>query len=117
MAGFGCLGVLAFIILIVIIGSTSDSDDKQDSKNESRANAPARATEHTKAKASPGIDKHTITKMAVNLTWQNYSEQRRDAACLGIDLYGKDWYAEQLKSDSIEPDYAAELLADKCAAR
>ncbi|WP_329528533.1 hypothetical protein [Streptomyces sp. NBC_01462] len=82
VAGFGCLGVLAFIILIVIIGSTSDSDDKQDSKNESRANAPARATEHTKAKASPGIDKHTITKMAVNLTWQNYSEQRRDAACL-----------------------------------
>ncbi|MGW3821834.1 hypothetical protein ACWEAF_05870 [Streptomyces sp. NPDC005071] len=56
------------------------------------------------------------------MTWDGTSKADRDAMCAGIDLLGTDWAAEQLRTGggtdaTLDWDYAAELVADKCTNR
>jgi hypothetical protein len=117
VAAMGCLGSLAFLILIVIVAAAVDGSDKPESKQGSHTSAPAHKAGAPSPKETGGLSKREITKLSVDVVWNNYTAAQRDAACLGIDTYGKDWYAKQLKSKNIDPDYAADRLADHCASR
>lgn len=125
--GFGCLGILGLSFLIGAISAlvSSDSgntskdntsvaadDTAKDNDTETEAKQPTKTPEKT-----PGLSKREITKLSVNMVWDGYDETQRDGLCLGIDLNGPDWFADQLQSDNIDPDYAGELVADKCESR
>lgn len=62
-----------------------------------------------------------MTQLVVNLSWEQQTEDDRDAMCLGISLYGTDWAADQMRSgagdESVDWDRAAELVEQKCAER
>lgn len=62
-----------------------------------------------------------MTTLIVDITWQQQTEDDKDAMCLGIGVYGPEWAAEQMAADagddSIDWQRAAELVAEKCADR
>jgi ABC-type glycerol-3-phosphate transport system substrate-binding protein len=71
---------------------------------------------------SADASKRQITEIAIQMTWDDTSEADRDAMCGGIELLGTDWAADQLRSGggtdaTLDWDYAAELVADKCTNR
>ncbi|MBQ0974548.1 hypothetical protein KBZ00_25970 [Streptomyces sp. RK31] len=110
---FGCLPALALVVLIIIIGSLADNDgdDPADAKA-----SPTPATSKS-SPATPGLDKRQITEVTVDMVWDSYSETRRNLLCAGIEVNGPDWFADQMQSDNIDPDYAAELVSEKCESR
>jgi hypothetical protein len=69
---------------------------------------------------TPAIDEDT-TQLVVDLSWQQQTEDDRDAMCLGISLYGTAWAADQMQlgagDESVDWDRAAELVEQKCAQR
>ncbi|MER7983863.1 hypothetical protein [Streptomyces sp. NPDC095817] len=117
--GLGCLGIFAFVILAGIVAGALDGDDDKDAKATSKASASATQADDA-ADASDdkpaGLDKRTITRVSVDATWDSYTEEQKDELCLGIDLYSENWFANQLKSDNIDSNYAAERVSAKCDA-
>ena len=69
---------------------------------------------------TPDLDEDT-TQLVVDLSWQQQTEDDRDAMCLGISLYGTAWAADQMQAgagdQSVDWDQAAELVEQKCAER
>lgn len=114
------IAILAVLVVAIVLASGSD-----DSSSKASPAAPTSAkpkasatTPRTPAAGQPsGIDKRQLTELSVGLVWDGYSESRRDIMCAGLEAYGKDWFAKQMESDSIDPDYAAELVAGKCELR
>ncbi|MFE3031551.1 hypothetical protein ACFXKY_07870 [Streptomyces canus] len=62
-----------------------------------------------------------MTQLVVDLSWEQQTEDDKDAMCQGITLYGPDWAAEQMQAgagdSSVDWDRAAELVEQKCADR
>lgn len=110
---FGCLPALALVVLIIIIGSIADNDDQSDAK----ASPTPAASNPTPANNTPGLGKRQITELTVDMVWDSYNETRRDLFCLSLEVDGPESYADGLKSDNIDPDYAAELMTEKCEFR
>lgn len=74
------------------------------------------------AAVPPTVDTRKLTEVAVEMTWAGSTEQAKDDMCAGVDMFGTDWAAKQLRdgggTDSeLDWDLAAELIADKCALR
>jgi hypothetical protein len=122
---FGCLPVLALVVLLIIVGSALDNgDDKSDTKAEATPSFSAPAAPPSEPEPSPsesddgpGISKRRMTELSVGLTWDNYSEAQKDALCSGVEAYGPEWVADQLKSDNLDHEYAGQLIEEKCQAR
>jgi len=129
IAGIGCLGIIAMVTIGTVLTSLtgSDSSDKTGSGAATKSSAPkakdtpAKADDKPSASAqngkTPGLDKRQITELTVNLVWDGYTDTQKDTLCLGVEAYGEDWLADQLNSDSLDHDYAAELVSDKCETR
>lgn len=125
IAGYGCLGIAALLIIAGAIGIAADSSDDTASPSDTAANGtpnaqdtPAKTdTEPTATGETPGLDKRKITELSVGLVWDGYTETQKNALCFGVDAYGEDWLADQLNSDSLDHDYAADLVAAKCEIR
>ena len=86
------------------------------------AHRPA-ATETVTVEAAPPeptLD-DDMTQLVVDLSWEQQTEDDKDAMCLGVGLYGPEWAAEQMAAgagdDSVDWQRAAELVAQKCAER
>lgn len=62
-----------------------------------------------------------MTQLVVDLSWQQQTEDDRDAMCIGITLYGTGWAADQMHAgagdESVDWERAAELVEQKCAER
>ncbi|MFF7949113.1 hypothetical protein [Streptomyces griseorubiginosus] len=69
---------------------------------------------------TPTLD-DDMTQLVVDLSWEQQTEDDKDAMCQGIALYGPDWAAEQMQQGAgdsvVDWDRAAELVEQKCAAR
>ncbi|MEU3161984.1 hypothetical protein ACPCAJ_21105 [Streptomyces griseoincarnatus] len=113
---FGCLPAFVLLGVIIALGNAVDDDSASGGKPAANENSPT-ASPTAPAKASPGLDNRQITELTVDMVWDSYSETRRDLFCLSLDVEGPDAYADQLKSDNIDPDYAAELMTEKCESR
>lgn len=78
---------------------------------------PAPATDELPA----GVDQQELTKVAVDMTWAGSTEQAKTDMCNGVDMFGVDWAAAQLRkggTDSeLDWDYAAELIKAECDTR
>ncbi|MFB6776524.1 hypothetical protein ACFCX0_03625 [Streptomyces sp. NPDC056352] len=87
-------------------------------------------TETATPEAKPAVEdtesadasQREITEIAIQMTWDGTSEADRDAMCGGIDLLGTGWAADQLRAgggndSTLDWDYAADLVADKCTTR
>jgi hypothetical protein len=74
----------------------------------------------TETGSAPAPDED-MTQLVVDLSWQQQTEDDRDAMCLGLAVYGTDWGADQMRlgagDESVDWDRAAELVAQKCAER
>lgn len=74
----------------------------------------------TETETTPALDEDT-TQLVVDLSWNQQTEQDRDAMCLGISLYGTGWAADQMHAgagdESVDWDRAAELVEQKCNER
>lgn len=70
---------------------------------------------------APDLSTRDLTKVSIDLTWDATAETDKDAMCDGISLFGTDWAAGQLRQgggdDSLDWDYAAQLIEGKCEAR
>jgi hypothetical protein len=62
-----------------------------------------------------------MTALVVDLSWNQQSENDKDAMCFGIELGGPEWAAEQMRAgagdSSVDWQRAAELVEAKCATR
>jgi hypothetical protein len=62
-----------------------------------------------------------MTQAVVDLTWDNTSEVDKQSMCDGIDLFGTEWAADQLRDgagdDSLDWDRAAVIIEGKCSDR
>ncbi|MEY2247969.1 hypothetical protein AB8A21_34400 [Streptomyces sp. BF23-18] len=125
VAGFGCLGAVALLIIAVAIGSNSDKEQDKASKHTSSSDTGAHVDSKPADDATPSLSQRTLTELSVGVAWEGFSESRKSVMCSGVDLYGKDWAAEQMEAGSransdsadLDWDYAAEIVEDKCAAR
>ncbi|MEV0981891.1 hypothetical protein [Streptomyces sp. NPDC049915] len=121
---FGCLPAFALIVLLIVIGSTlgDGGDGKSDSisADSPTASASAKVVEPTATPSEPdgpGISKRRLTEITVDLVWDKYTEEKREALCLGVEAYGAQWLADQLKSENLDHDYAGQLMQRKCESR
>ncbi|MGW5409011.1 hypothetical protein [Streptomyces spiralis] len=113
--GLGCAGIAALCVAIIAVGAAAgDKDDGAGAKHSASHSAGTRRAPTPKA-TDTALSKREVTRLSVGVVWDSYSEKERDALCLGVDLYGTDWLAKQMHSDNLDPDYAAELVADRCA--
>lgn len=114
---FGCLPAFLLLVALIALGSAlDDGDDKADAKPS--ASAPSKPADTGPAPSkSPGLSKHEITKLSVDMVWDGYSEARRDLLCDGVKTNGPGWFADQLESDNLDRKYAGQLVEEKCAAR
>ncbi|MET7287150.1 hypothetical protein [Streptomyces sp. NPDC005573] len=119
--GCGCVGIIGLFIICLAIGAAVDENPK--STTTSSSAAPRKAPPaHAPAAQAPTpadttMDKHALTRLSVGVVWDSYTSEQRDSLCLGVDVYGTDWFARQMHSDNLDPDYAAQLVKAKCAAR
>lgn len=62
-----------------------------------------------------------MTQAVVDLTWDQTSEADKNSMCSGIDLFGTEWAADQLRDgggdDSLDWDRAAVIIEGKCQQR
>lgn len=62
-----------------------------------------------------------MTQLVVDISWEQQTEDDKDAMCMGIGLYGPGWAAEQMQAgagdSSVDWQRAAELVEQKCAER
>ncbi|MFF1358795.1 hypothetical protein [Streptomyces sp. NPDC058297] len=62
-----------------------------------------------------------MTQAIVDLTWDGASETDRQNMCDGIDLFGTEWAADQLREgggdSGLDWDRAAEIIEGKCQER
>lgn len=71
----------------------------------------------------PTLTPDDMTDAIVDLTWNQTSEDDKDAMCFGLALQGPEWAAEQMQAGAgtdttgIDWDRAAELVEAKCAQR
>ncbi|MFF7946997.1 hypothetical protein [Streptomyces griseorubiginosus] len=76
--------------------------------------------EATTPDPTPTLD-DDMTQLVVDLSWEQQTEDDKDAMCQGIALYGPDWAAEQMQQGAgdsvVDWDRAAELVEQKCAER
>lgn len=131
---FGCLPVAvlfgALIGLGAIVGDDTDNADSSSGKSTGTVKpaassaAPPKTAEPTTSgepapaeTTTPGLSKRDITKMSVNAVWDSYSNARRDLLCIGVEVNGPGWFADQLTSDSLDREYAGRLVEEKCANR
>ncbi|MFE6825539.1 hypothetical protein [Streptomyces sp. NPDC057690] len=117
-------GVIAFVAVIVTL---PDASDEKPSRAGTSSAAPAQrdASDVTPTETA-GLDQHTLTELSVDLAWNGYTEERKDLTCAGVETYGADWTADQMREGSeeysgdhvaLDWDYAAQLVETKCAAR
>lgn len=81
----------------------------------------APATEDTATTEAAPATSQDMTRLVVDLSWTQQTEDDRDAMCLGISLYGTGWAAEQMRAgagdESVDWERGAELVEQKCAER
>jgi hypothetical protein len=117
--GIGCAGVLALVLFggcMAAITSDSADGEKTSSSDSARPSATISDT------ATAGLDSGTVTELSIGIAWEQYSESDKDLMCSGIDAFGTDWAAREMRkggsTDSgIDWDYAAQLVEEKCTAR
>ena len=67
---------------------------------------------------TPSLDKRDLTRMSIDITWDNSTPADQRNMCNGITLFGTDWAADELRrgagDDSLDWDYAAQLIQGKC---
>lgn len=70
---------------------------------------------------TPGLTPDDMTDLVVDLTWQQQTEDDKDAMCLGLAAYGTEWGAEQMRlgarDESVDWERAAVLVEQKCTER
>jgi hypothetical protein len=76
----------------------------------------------TPSEQPPTVSDDVLT-VIVDGVWDSTAESERDDLCMGIDLFGLEWTAEQMqtgatdKSIIVDWDKAAQLVAQKCDQR
>jgi hypothetical protein len=62
-----------------------------------------------------------FTKLVVDVVWEDMTQEDQDAMCLGIEVFGVEWAADEMRDSGedqdIDWDLAAEVIEDKCAER
>ncbi|MFE9921574.1 hypothetical protein ACFYQA_08325 [Streptomyces sp. NPDC005774] len=111
---FGCLPamVITWVIFLLTLFTGGDTDNTS-GKDDAKATRPTASATTT----APGMDKRQITELSVDMVWDSYNAARRDLMCVGMEVHGPGWFAEQLESDSIDPEYAEDLVTEKCESR
>ncbi|MFD8777558.1 hypothetical protein [Streptomyces sp. NPDC059916] len=97
--------------------------------------APAATPATATVTATPAVDSDTppaddedttqtdadMTQAIVDLTWDSSSETEKQNMCDGIDLFGTEWAADQLREgggdSGLDWDRAAEIIEGKCQQR
>ena len=115
IAKYGCLPI-ALLVGIALALSGGEDDTTANSDLNTKPSKPA-ATKSAADDDTPGLDTRQITRLSVDMVWDSYNESRRDILCAGIEVNGPGWFADQMQSDNIDPDYAAELVSEKCESR
>ena len=104
----------AFLGGLTACGSAPDTDTRQ-----ARTHAVEPAVEGDTD--TPGIDRRTLTKLSIDATWDSSTETDKDSMCEGILLFGPEWAADQMRDgtgdETIDWDYAAQLIEGKCDVR
>ncbi len=69
---------------------------------------------------TPTLD-DDMTQLVVDLSWEQQTEDDRDAMCLGIAVGGPEWAADQMRQSAgdsvVDWDQAAVLVEQKCNER
>lgn len=113
------VGIIGFWVIVgTALGSPDDTSKGSASASSPAKAAPTEADDKPPAdNKTPGLSKRELTRLTVSAVWNSYDTTQRDTLCLGIDVYGEDELAEQMQSDNLDPDYAAELISAKCESR
>jgi hypothetical protein len=74
--------------------------------------------EETDTPASSSTD---TTRLAAQLAWEGQSEENKDALCLGLYAYGRDWAAREIARGGGQSEtdalIAVALIETECDAR
>jgi len=126
IAMFGCLPIAVLFGAVLALGAAVD-DDTDTGSISAKPSAPAATSAKPTTKpakpaapaktTTPGLSKRDITKLSVDMVWNNYSNARRDLLCIGIEVNGPGWFADQMTSDNVDREYAGQLVEEKCANR
>lgn len=115
----GFTGLLLATVAALALTACS-SDQPAVKPTPSAAPAPTVNVEPAES-ASDGVDRRKVTEIAVEMTWADATEQSKRDMCAGIDLFGTDWAADQLRDgggdSDLDWDYAAVLIGIECDAR
>jgi hypothetical protein len=113
------------MLLAFAIGVTAAVSNDYDTSTTTPATPSSTRPAATKDTPPPAIDRRTLTRLSIGVVWDDMTEAKKDSMCLGVEAFGTDWAAEQMRrgahdndnASTMDWEYAAEIVANKCDAR
>jgi hypothetical protein len=116
--------VLGGVFWATVFASVMDDDDTETKRETVSITAPATDVETEDPTEDPTSDAalgDDFTRIIVDTVWEDMTQEDQDSMCLGIEVFGVEWAADEMRGSGDDPDIdwdlAAEIIEEKCDER